>query len=45
MQVTRVLEGEVEHKDMFVTPQEQAQNDQLLPCCSRAKSKRLVLDL
>jgi vanillate O-demethylase ferredoxin subunit len=43
--LTRVLEGEPAHKDMFLTPNEQAKNDQFLPCCSRAKSKRLVLDL
>jgi vanillate monooxygenase ferredoxin subunit len=43
--LTRVLEGEPEHRDMFLTPNEQAKNDQFLPCCSRAKSTRLVLDL
>jgi len=43
--LTRVLEGEIDHKDMFLTPEEQAANDQFLPCCSRAKSARLVLDL
>jgi vanillate O-demethylase ferredoxin subunit len=43
--LTRVLEGEPEHRDLFLTPQEQAKNDQFLPCCSRAKSTRLVLDL
>jgi vanillate O-demethylase ferredoxin subunit len=43
--LTRVLEGEVEHKDLYLTPEEQAANDQFLPCCSRAKSGRLVLDL
>ncbi|UUX94575.1 PDR/VanB family oxidoreductase [Aquabacterium sp. J223] len=43
--LTRVLEGEVEHKDLYLTPEEQAANDQFLPCCSRAKSERLVLDL
>jgi vanillate O-demethylase ferredoxin subunit len=40
-----VLEGEVDHRDMYLTPEEQAANDQMLPCCSRAKSARLVLDL
>jgi len=30
---------------MYLTPEEQAANDQFLPCCSRAKSPRLVLDL
>lgn len=43
--LTRVLEGEPDHKDMYLTPQEQARNDQFLPCCSRSKSARLVLDL
>ena len=43
--LTRVLEGECEHKDLYLTPEEQAANDQFLPCCSRARSARLVLDL
>ena len=43
--LTRVLEGEPEHKDMYLTPEEQAANDQLTPCCSRSKSPLLVLDL
>ena len=42
---TPVLEGEPDHRDMFLTPEEQAANDQFMPCCSRAKSARLVLDL
>lgn len=43
--LTRVLEGEPEHRDMFLTPAEQALNDQFTPCCSRSRSPRLVLDL
>jgi vanillate O-demethylase ferredoxin subunit len=43
--LTRVLEGEPDHRDMYLTPEEQAVNDQFLPCCSRAKSARLVLDV
>ncbi|MDB6000093.1 MAG: ferredoxin [Rhizobacter sp.] len=43
--LTRVLEGEPDHKDMYLTAEEQAANDQFLPCCSRSKSARLVLDL
>lgn len=43
--LTRILEGEPDHRDIFLTPAEQAANDQFLPCCSRAKSGRLVLDL
>jgi vanillate O-demethylase ferredoxin subunit len=43
--VTRVLEGVPEHHDMFMTDEEHARNDQFTPCCSRAKSSLLVLDL
>ena len=43
--LTRVLAGEPEHRDLFLTETEQAQNDQFTPCCSRAKSPLLVLDL
>ena len=43
--LTRVLDGTPEHRDMFLTSDEQAKNDQFTPCCSRAKSARLVLDL
>jgi vanillate monooxygenase ferredoxin subunit len=43
--LTRVLEGEPDHRDMYLTPEEQATNGQFLPCCSRAKSACLVLDL
>jgi vanillate O-demethylase ferredoxin subunit len=43
--VTRVLEGVPDHRDLYFTPQEQAANDQFTPCCSRAKTPLLVLDL
>ncbi len=43
--MTRVLEGEPDHRDRFLTEQERALNNQFTPCCSRAKSGRLVLDL
>lgn len=43
--LTGVLSGEPDHRDMFLTPEEQASNDKFLPCCSRSKSKVLVLDL
>jgi vanillate O-demethylase ferredoxin subunit len=43
--ITRVLDGEPDHRDSFFTAEERAANDQLTPCCSRAKSARLVLDL
>lgn len=43
--ITRVLEGECDHRDMYFTDEEKALNDQFTPCCSRAKSAVLVLDL
>ena len=43
--LTRVLEGVPDHRDLFLTEEEQAANDQFTPCCSRAKSALLVLDL
>ncbi len=43
--LTRVIEGEPDHKDMYLTPEEQAANDQFTPCCSRSRSPVLVLDL
>jgi vanillate monooxygenase ferredoxin subunit len=43
--LTRVLDGEPDHRDLFLSPEEQAQNDRFMPCCSRAKSRLLVLDL
>ncbi len=43
--LTRVLSGMPDHKDLYLTPEEQAANDQFTPCCSRAKTARLVLDL
>jgi vanillate O-demethylase ferredoxin subunit len=43
--LTHVLEGEPDHRDMFLSKKERARNDQILPCCSRAVSSKLVLDL
>lgn len=43
--LTRVLEGVPDHRDLFLTPDEQAANAQFLPCCSRAKTATLILDL
>lgn len=42
--VMKVIEGEPDHRDMFFTDEEHAANDQFTPCCSRAKTKRLVID-
>ena len=41
--LTRLLGGEPEHRDHFLTEQERRLNDQFLPCCSRSKSKLLIL--
>lgn len=43
--ITRVLQGECDHRDLYFTDEEKAKNDQFTPCCSRAKSEVLVLDL
>lgn len=43
--ITRVLQGECDHRDLYFTDEEKAANDQFTPCCSRAKSPLLVLDL
>ncbi|WP_054075772.1 MULTISPECIES: PDR/VanB family oxidoreductase [Comamonas] len=43
--LTRVLEGEPDHRDMFLSPDEQKRNDSFLPCCSRSRTPMLVLDM
>lgn len=43
--ITRVLDGECDHRDLYFTDEEKARHDQFTPCCSRAKSSVLVLDL
>ncbi|MGS5089699.1 PDR/VanB family oxidoreductase [Hydrogenophaga sp. A37] len=43
--LTRVLEGTPDHRDSFLTDSERRANDQFTPCCSRASSPLLVLDL
>ncbi|WP_138466011.1 PDR/VanB family oxidoreductase [Poseidonocella sp. HB161398] len=40
-----VLEGEPDHRDSFLTGEERAEGDQMMLCCSRAKTPRLVIDL
>ena len=43
--LTPVLEGVPEHRDQFLMPEERERNDCFTPCCSRARTQRLVLDL
>ena len=43
--ITRVLQGTPDHRDVYLTDEEKAKNDQFAPCCSRARTALLVLDL
>jgi vanillate O-demethylase ferredoxin subunit len=43
--ITGVLEGIPLHKDQFLTPEERSRNNQFLPCCSRASTTSLKLNL
>lgn len=43
--LTRVVEGIPDHRDFYLTKEEHALNDNFTPCCSRAKSATLVVDL
>lgn len=40
-----VIEGEPDHRDVYFTDEEKASNEQILVCCSRSKTPRLVLDI
>jgi ferredoxin-NADP reductase len=42
---TKVLEGEVEHRDAILTEEEREDNAVMMVCCSRARGNRLVLDV
>jgi ferredoxin-NADP reductase len=42
---TYVLEGEPDHRDSYLSAEEQASGEVIMPCCSRSRSARLVLDL
>lgn len=41
----RVLDGEPDHRDLFLSAEERAMRDRFLPCCSRAMGGTLVVDL
>ncbi len=43
--LTAVVDGIPDHRDVYLTTEEQAANRQFLPCCSRAKTFRIVIDL
>ena len=40
-----VLEGDLDHQDMYFNESERAAGDKVLTCVSRARSRRIVLDL
>ena len=43
--MARVIEGEPDHQDVYLTEAEKAAGEKILTCVSRAKSDRLILDL
>lgn len=43
--MTKVLGGVPDHRDLYLSDDERSRNDCFMPCCSRAKTARLVLDL
>ncbi|KQY72497.1 MULTISPECIES: PDR/VanB family oxidoreductase [Ensifer] len=43
--LTEIIEGVADHRDMFLTDEEKAQNAEMTVCCSRAKSRKLVLNI
>jgi tetrachlorobenzoquinone reductase len=42
---TRVIDGMPDHRDLFLSREEQAANKTMMICCSGSKSPTLVLDL
>ncbi len=42
---TEVLDGEVDHRDSVLSPEEQESNETMMICVSRCRSGRLTLDL
>jgi ferredoxin len=43
--LTRLLEGMPDHRDLVQTDLEKASNARITVCCSRSKTKTLVLDI
>ena len=43
--LTKVLKGVPDHRDFVQTDTEKASNEQITVCCSRSKTKTLVLDI
>lgn len=43
--LTRIISGDVDHRDTYQTDTEKRENKHISLCCSRARSKQLVLDI
>jgi vanillate O-demethylase ferredoxin subunit len=43
--MTNVVSGQIDHRDSILTPQEIARGEVMLPCVSRAKGEKIVLDM
>jgi len=43
--LANVLEGVPDHRDSYLTDEEKQDNDQIILCCSRSKSKKLVIEV
>lgn len=43
--LTRVLDGTPDHRDLVMTDSEKAGNGKIAICCSRSKTRQLVLDI
>lgn len=43
--LTRVLEGDIEHRDVLLSDEERRRGEHFTPCCSRACGEEIVLDL
>jgi ferredoxin len=42
---TKVVEGDVDHRDAVLTEAERAAGTVMMVCCSRARGRRLILDV
>lgn len=43
--LTNVVDGKIDHRDMFLSDAEKAKNDQMLPCISRALGEKITIDI
>lgn len=43
--LTGLLQGQADHRDVFLTDAEKQAGDKVMPCVSRARSEILVLDI